>query len=286
MSEIKNHCVRIIPRLDVKGNNLVKGIHLEGLRVLGDPYYYAKSYYEGLADELLYVDVVASLYGRNSLEKFVERASKDIYIPLTVAGGIRTIEDIQKLLGMGADKVSMNTAVIKDPGFIEKAAKKFGSSTIVVNIEAIKQPGGNYLAFMENGREKTDLDVGVWAKRVEELGAGEILLTSVDQEGTGKGFDLDLIALVTSQTKIPVVACGGAGSKEDVLKAIRQGAHSVAIASIFHYQKLKTMPKYETTHEGNTDFISKGVTSFGRFELLEILELKKYLMEHGINCRL
>jgi len=188
--------IRIIPRLDIKGPNLVKGIHLEGLRVLGKPEQFARSYYEQGADELLYMDVVASLYGRNSLLNIIEDTAKNIFIPLTVGGGIRSLEDIQKILRAGADKVSINTAAIRNPELIQSAANKFGSSTIVVAIEALLMPNGKYEAFTDNGREPTGVNVFEWALRAEKLGAGEIMVTSIDKEGTGKGFDVELIAKI------------------------------------------------------------------------------------------
>src|SRR3989338_3631035 len=175
--------IRIIPRLDIKGQNLVKGIHLEGLRVLGKPEQYARHYYEAGADELAYMDVVASLYNRNSLHYIISRTAREIFIPLMVGGGLRTIDDIRSVLRAGADKVSINTAAINNPQIISEAANIFGSSTIVVAIEAIKEKNGRYLAYTDNGRQFTGIDVMEWAKRVEELGAGEIMITSVDREG-------------------------------------------------------------------------------------------------------
>ena len=178
--------IRVIPRLDIKGPNLVKGIHLEGLRVLGKPEQFARYYYETGADELIYMDIVASLYNRNSLHDIISKTAREIFIPLTVGGGLRTVEDIRNVLKAGADKVSLNTAAIKNPQIIAEASRKFGSSTILISIEAIKQPDGRYLAYTDNGREYTGMEVLDWAKRVETLGAGEIMLTSVDREGTGQ----------------------------------------------------------------------------------------------------
>src|SRR5574341_1652307 len=166
---------RIIPRLDIKGPNLVKGIHLEGLRVLGKPDRFARCYYEHGADELLYMDVVASLYGRNSLLEIVARTSKEIFIPLTVGGGLRTLDDIKEALRAGADKVSLNTAAIGNPELVREASRRFGSSTIVVSIEAVKKPDGSYEAYTDNGRERTGVDALQWAVQAAELGAGEIL---------------------------------------------------------------------------------------------------------------
>ncbi len=254
--------IRIIPRLDIKGPNLVKGIHLEGLRVLGKPEQFAKYYYETGADELMYVDVVASLYNRNSLHDIISRTAKEIFIPLTVAGGIRTIKDIAEVLRAGADKVSLNTAVVKNPEIIRNASRKFGSSTIVVTIEAIKQNDGQYLAYTDNGREYTGLEVLEWVKKVENLGAGEIILTSVDREGTGLGYDLDLMKMVSSAVSIPVVAHGGAGTLEDIKKAVMiGGASAVSLASILHYGFIqKNKLKGEFKSEGNTEFATSGRT--------------------------
>ena len=230
--------IRIIPRLDVKGPNLVKGIHLEGLRVLGNPNFFAKYYYENGADELLYSDVVASLFERNSLSEVISSTAKEIFIPITVAGGIRTLEDIKNILRVGADKVSLNTAVIKNPDLIEKASRMFGSSTIVVTIEAIKESEGKYLAYTDNGREMTGIEVVEWAKKVESLGAGEIIITSVDKEGTGEGFDIDLTRMVSEAVSIPVIAHGGAGSMKDVQKVVETaGASAVGVGSLVVFQK-------------------------------------------------
>ena len=194
-----NH--RIIARLDIKGPNLVKGIHLEGLRVMGKPEDFASYYYENGADELLYMDVVASLYDRNSLKDIITRTANEIFIPLTVGGGLRTIEDITEVLRYGADKVSLNTAAIKNPEIIRQASEAFGSSTIVIAIEAIKQNDGKYLCYTDNAREYTGVDAFEWAQRAEELGAGELIVTSVDKEGTGEGFDIELTKKVATDAE-------------------------------------------------------------------------------------
>jgi imidazole glycerol-phosphate synthase subunit HisF len=175
---------RIIPRLDIKGPNLVKGIHLEGLRALGKPSCFAKKYYEDGADELLLMDVVASLYERNSLHNIISETAKNVSIPITVGGGLRTLNDIKEVLRAGADKVSINTAAIKNPDLIRNASLKFGSSTIVIAIEAIKNENGNYYCFTDNGREYSGIEVLSWVKKIQKLGAGEIIITSVDNEGT------------------------------------------------------------------------------------------------------
>jgi len=228
--------IRLIPRLDIKGPNLIKGIHLEGLRVIGDPQEFARRYYEQGADELLYVDVVASLYGRNSLHDIIERAARDVFVPLTVTGGIRSVDDVRKILRAGADKIGINTAATKRPELIREVARKFGSQCMVLSIEAKRIAEGRWEVYTDNGREKTGLDVVDWAQRGVELGAGEILLTSVDQEGTREGFDTALLAAVSKVVPVPVIASGGMGKLADVAKAVREGAaDAVAMADILHY---------------------------------------------------
>lgn len=230
--------IRIIPRLDIKGPNVVKGVHLEGLRVIGDPADLALRYYEQGADELLYMDVVASLYGRNSLLDIVAHAAKDIFIPLTVGGGIRTLEDIRGLLRAGADKVSINTQATKNPDFIREAARSFGSQCIVISIEAKRRGPGQWEALTDNGREKTGLEALPWALKAVELGAGELLVTSVDQEGTAKGYDLELTRLISQAVSVPVIACGGAGEVADVRRAAVEGrADAISLAHLLHYGK-------------------------------------------------
>lgn len=277
--------VRIIPRLDIKGPNLVKGIHLEGLRVLGKPEDFANSYYVQGADELFFQDIVASLYERNSLTEIITRIAENIFIPLTVGGGLRTIDDIRKVLRAGADKVAINTAVIKRPGFIREASNYFGSSTIVVSIEAIKQKEGNYLAYIDNGREFTGIEVISWAQEAESLGAGEILITSVDKEGTGEGFDHQLVKAVSNSVSIPVIAHGGAGSVEDVAKVITScNIEAVSIASVFHYGLLNNHTQTESNTEGNFEFINSGA-NYSKIQAISLRELKKYLHKKNIDCR-
>jgi len=234
--------VRLIPRLDIKGRNLIKGIHLEGLRVIGDPQAYARNYYEQGADELLYVDVVASLYGRNSLHEIIKRATTDIFIPLTVTGGLRSVDDVREVLRAGADKVGINTAATKRPELIREVARKFGSQCMVLSVEAKRVADNHWEAYTDNGREPSGLDVIEWASRAVELGAGEILLTSIDQEGTRGGFDTDLIAAVTKAVPVPVIASGGMGSPADMVKAVQEGrASAVAMADILHYKRATLM---------------------------------------------
>jgi cyclase len=230
--------VRLIARLDIKAPNLIKGVHLEGLRVIGDPNVHAKRYYEQGADEFVYMDIVASLYERNSLTDIVERATPDVFVPMTVGGGVRTVEDARKLLASGADKVAINTAALKNPRLITEVAHRFGSQAMVLSIEAKRSAPGHWEAYTDNGREHTGLDVVAWAKRGAALGAGEILLTSVDQEGTRKGFDVALVRAVTDAVPIPVIASGGMGTIQHLIDVIRDGhADAVAIADMLHYRR-------------------------------------------------
>jgi cyclase len=230
--------VRVIPRLDIKGPNVVKGIHLEGLRIVGDPAELALRYAREGADELLYMDIVASLYGRNSLLEIVEKAAQGIFIPLTVGGGVRTLEDFHRLLRAGADKVALNTAAVRNPDFVAEAARRFGSQCVVVSIEAKRRAPGHWEALTDNGREKTGKDALAWAVKAAELGAGELLVVSVDQEGTARGYDLELTGLISDAVDIPVIACGGAGTVADPARAVLEGrADAVSLAQLLHYKK-------------------------------------------------
>jgi cyclase len=228
---------RIIARLDVKGMKLIKGVHLEGLRVIGSVNDYALKYYKQGADELVYMDIVASLYGRNSLTEIVSLAANDIFIPLTVGGGIRSVEDVNNLLRSGADKVAINTAAVQNPDLISQVSRRFGSQCMVLSIEAKKISNHAWEVYTDSGRERNRIDVVEWAKRGEELGAGEIILTSIDQEGTEKGYDLDLIKAVSESVSIPVIASGGYGQFSDFSNSIESGASAVAVAGNLHYEK-------------------------------------------------
>lgn len=233
---------RIIPRLDIKAPNLIKGIHLEGLRVIGDPQEYAMKYYEAGADELIYMDTVASLYGRNNLSDIVQRALERVFIPITVGGGLRSVDDVRHMLRSGADKVAINTAAVKRPKLITEVSERFGAQCMVLSIEAKRQPSGKWEAYTDNGRERTGLDAVEWARKGVELGAGEILLTSVDMEGTGKGFDVELVSAVNSIVSVPVIASGGMGKLEDLVGVTRDGgAAAVAVANVLHYGR-HTLP--------------------------------------------
>ena len=228
--------IRIIARLDVKNEFVIKGIHLEGLRKIGDPNKLAKKYYEDGADEIIFMDAVAAYYDRNSLSHIVAKACEDIFIPITVGGGIRTLEDIQNALNSGADKVAINTKAIQYPDFLTQASRVFGSQCIVSSIVAKKIASKKWEAYIDNGREPTGLDAIEWARKVEELGAGEIMLTSLDMEGTKKGFDIELYQAIQDIVSIPIIASGGMGKADDAIELlINSKVDAIATASVIHY---------------------------------------------------
>ena len=230
--------MRIIARLDIKNFNLIKSRNLEGLKVVGDPNLYASKYYSEGADELIFMDLVASLYNRNSLYEIIKQASKNIFIPFTVGGGIRSIDDALKIFDSGADKIAINTAAIKDPNLIKVLSKRFGSQAIVLSIEAKKINEKKWEAYIECGRQDTGIDVVDWAKKNADNGAGEILLTSIDQEGTSKGFDFGLIDAVTSAVNLPLLASGGFGSLNDIEKISNLDVDGIVIADAIHFNKI------------------------------------------------
>jgi cyclase len=229
---------RLVARLDVKGPNVIKGINLEGLRVVGQPSEMARRYYADGIDELIYMDAVASLYDRNSLFDIISETARGVFIPMTVGGGIRSLDDARNILRAGADKVAVNTAAIRDPALISTIARRFGSQCMVISIEA-KWVGKHWEAYIENGREPTGLDVIEWATKAVGNGAGEILLTSVDREGTRTGFDVALVKAVTDAVGVPVIASGGMGSVAHLVDVIRHGgANAVAMADVLHYRRI------------------------------------------------
>jgi len=230
--------VRLIARLDIKGPNVIKGVHLEGLRVIGDPQEYARRYYAQGADELIYIDIVASLYGRSKLTEIVQRAAQDVFIPMTVGGGIRNVDDVRDLLAAGADKVAINTAAVNRPELISEVSRHFGSQCMVLSIEAKRQGPAHWEVYTDCGRERSGIDVVEWAVKGEALGAGEILLTSIDREGTRLGYDIELIRAVTDVVNIPVIASGGMGKLADCVDVINDAAaDAVAMADILHYER-------------------------------------------------
>nr|WP_314090255.1 imidazole glycerol phosphate synthase subunit HisF [uncultured Campylobacter sp.] len=245
---------RIIPCLDVKDGRVVKGVNFVGLVDAGDPVEIAKRYNEEGADELCFLDITASHLERDTIVDVVERVARELFIPLTVGGGIRTIDDISRLLNVGCDKISLNSAAIKNPNLIDEAANKFGSQCVVVAIDA-KKTGEGYSVFINGGRLDTGKDALTWAKEAQERGAGEILLTSMDRDGVKNGFELNLTRIF-SELNIPVIASGGAGKMEHFKDAFLAGADACLAASIFHFREI------------------------------EIKALKTYLREQGIEVRL
>ena len=252
--------LRLIARLDIKGANLIKGIHLEGLRIVGDPQIHAAKYYADGADEIIYMDTVASLYGRNNLVDVVSRATEHVFVPITVGGGIRSVEDARTLLRAGADKVAINTAAVKEPELIKRLSCVWGSSTVVLSIEAKRTGPNTWEAYTDNGRERTGLEVAQWAETGAALGAGEIFVTSVDQEGTKKGFDCELVAEITKRVDIPVIASGGFGSLEHLSDLVNRASPTgVAIADSLHYNRF-SLVQIRTFCESNNILTRKPKT--------------------------
>ncbi len=237
--------IRLISRLDVKGSNLIKSVHLEGLRVIGDPQEHSLRYYQQGADEIIYMDVVASLYGRNSLTNIVEHTANNVFVPITVGGGVRSVDDARSLLRSGADKIAINTAAIERPELLSEVADVFGSQCVVLSIEAKFQADGRWIAFSDNGRENSKLDVVEWAAKAVSLGVGEILLTSIDREGTCQGFDTDLIQSVSAEVGVPIIASGGMGKVSDIVSATNSGADAIAMADVLHYNKISMSEVHE-----------------------------------------
>ena len=236
--------IRLIARLDIKGPNLIKGIQMEGLRVIGDPFEHALRYYHQGADELLYIDAVASLYERNSLDDLVSKTVKNTFVPLTVGGGIRSVGNVESLLRSGADKVAVNTAAVKNPDLLKKISRRFGSQCLVLSIQSKKIKPGSWEVYTDGGREHSGKDVVEWVKEAVSLGVGEILITSVDQDGTKKGMDIELIKTVSNNVSVPVIAGSGIGNPSHLIDAVKLGcADAVAVASVLHYNDfdLKTL---------------------------------------------
>lgn len=232
--------MRTIARIDIKNDSVIKGINLEGLRKIGDPVKIAKEYYTSGIDELLIIDSVASLYGRNNLFDLIKKIANEIFVPITLGGGIRSLKDIENALNSGADKVAINSKALENPNFLKEATSNFGESTIIVNIEAKKITDNSWEAYKFCGRERTNLNVNDWINTIQEKGCGEILLTSIDKEGTETGFDIDLIKNVHEIIKKPLIISGGCGSLDDIKKVRKKFKNvSVALASVLHYKNLK-----------------------------------------------
>jgi cyclase len=232
--------IRLIARLDIKGQNLIKGIHMEGLRVIGSPNERARHYYQQGADELLYMDAVASLYNRSKLAELVTEVVKDVFIPITVGGGIRSVSDVTELLRAGADKVAINTAAVRNPSLLTGVAESFGSQCVVLSIEAKKRAPGSWEVYTEGGREKTGRDVLEWLEEGINLGAGEVLITSIDQDGTEKGFDIELMKRASTLSTVPVIASGGMGTPAHATQLLNgTEVDAVAVARSLHYDRLR-----------------------------------------------
>jgi cyclase len=246
---------RVIPCLDVKEARVVKGVNFVGLRDAGDPVEVAKRYNDEGADEITFLDITASHENRDTIVHIVKDVAKEVFIPLTVGGGIKTLDDIYKLLSAGCDKVSINSTAVKNPDFINSGAKKFGSQCIVVAID-VKKNGDSWNVYINGGRIDTKLDAIDWAKEVVDRGAGEILLTSMDADGTKSGFDNDITGTISNMVGVPVIASGGAGSMEHIKDTFEAGADAALAASIFHFKEI------------------------------EIMDLKKYLQKNGISVRI
>ena len=243
---------RIIPCLDVKNGRVVKGINFVDLKDAGDPVEQAKIYSDGGADEICFLDITASNENRDTIYDVVEKTSKKCFVPLTVGGGVRSVDDINKLLNCGADKVSINTAAVQNPEVVVESSKKFGSQCIVVAIDAKKVSDNKWEVFTHGGRNKTGIDVIEFAKQVETNGAGEILLTSMDRDGTKSGYDTELLKIITDSTNIPVIASGGVGKLDHLYDGIvKGGASAVLAASIFHYGEYKIKEAKEYLNSKN-----------------------------------
>jgi imidazole glycerol-phosphate synthase subunit HisF len=226
---------RLIPCLDVKEGRVVKGINFLELRDAGDPVEQAAAYESQGADELCYLDISASPEGRSTIIDIVERTADQVFMPLTVGGGVRSVADAERLLLAGADKIAVNTAAIRTPDLVREIAERFGNQAVVVAVDAKRRPDGGWEVFSHGGRTPEGLDAIEWCKRVADLGAGELLVTSMDRDGTGKGYDLELIRAVSSSVSVPVIASGGVGKLADLADGLEAGADAVLAASIFHF---------------------------------------------------
>ena len=279
---------RIIAKLDVKGPNLVKGINLEGLRVLGEPSNFAKYYYKNMIDEIIYHDCVASLYERKSFLKLITNTSSNVFIPVSVGGGIKNIKDIEKILSAGADKVFINSAAIKKPKFIKEATKKFGSSNICLSIETIKNQNGEFICLSNYGREISKRKLIDWFSEAQQLGVGEIILTSIASEGMGNGLDTESLELIYDKIEVPFIMHGGAGSESQIYDILKhEKVSGVAISSLLHYSLIreKNFRFNNDLDEGNTQFLRSSTQNIN-FKKTSIISIKKYLRKKNIQVRL
>ena len=274
---------RIISRLDIKNNSLVKGVQLEGLRVLGDPKVFAEKYFNDEADEIHYQDIVASLYGRNTINSLLEETVKNIFIPVSVGGGIKSIEQIRSLLASGADKVTINSEAVRNPDLITKTVQEFGSSTISLGVEVIKSTiSDDYNILIESGREKTTKNLKAWVEKAQTSGVGEIILTSIDNDGLRNGFDLNLVKYIENYVNVPLLIHGGCSSYQDVYEAFSQTSVSgVIISSVLHYSNLDKA--FKSNNTGNMNFINS--TSEKNDNNFSIKNLKNFLLLKNIKVR-
>ena len=233
-----NPARRLIARIGVKNNFVIKGIHLEGLRKVGDPNELAKKYYENGVDEIVFMDAVAAYYDRNSLSEIISQATDNIFIPIMVGGGIRSVSNITDALNSGADKVAINTAAIKNPTFLKEGSEVFGSQCIVSSIDVKKEGPNSWRVYFDNGREPSRFMLEEWIELVQEMGSGEIVLTSIDREGTKKGFDQDLARFSSKRSSIPLIFCGGIGNLNHVIEMTDIEYDALAVASVVHYENL------------------------------------------------
>jgi len=270
--------IRIIPKLDIKNENLVKGVNLEGLRSLGDPKKFAEIYYSEGADELIYHDVVASLYERNSAPELIKKTSSNIFLPMLVGGGINKLHEVERVLKSGADRIFINTAAINNQNFIDEIIKYFGASTLVVSIEVVKR-GMQFFCRKDFGREQTNLELSEWCKRVQEKGVTEIIVTSIDKDGTGEGFDLNIVELLKKYSKIPYILNGGFSKLKHFDEVLDIDTPSgFAIGSLLHYDQLKKISDKKVYSEGNFEFL-KNNSGYNNFKSLSIKKIKKHLIK-------
>lgn len=231
--------MRIIPRIDIKNNSVIKGINFEGLRKVGDPLNFAKKYYDQGADELIYIDCVASLYGQDNLAELTVKSTKNIFIPFCVGGGIRSIQDAQKLFINGADKIAINSSALENKSLIKSLSEKYGSQSIVLSVQAKKVSKNKWLAYKNFGRDETDIDVIDWVKEASEAGVGEILLTSIEAEGIGEGFEIELYKECEKNATVPIIACGGFGKLQHIMELKKNtNVNAIAISQALHYNKI------------------------------------------------
>ena len=286
--------VRLITRVDIKNNFLVKGVHLEGLRTLGPIELFTKYYSEENVDEILLTDCVASLFNRNNLVKYIEIATKELHVPITVSGGIRKLEDINNLLKAGADKVCVNSGVLKNKNFLVDAVKEFGSSTVTVGIDAKKNQLGKYECFIDNGRESSGIEVSKWIKEAQDLGAGEIILTSIDKDGTRSGFDKELVSLTENNSSVPLIIGGGAGKPDHLVEILEnfKNVDGFAIAGIFHFDVMekKFSSKKFVDKDNNNVNLNLGMDAdnlnLKNIDTFSINDVKKHLLKKNFDVRI